>query len=344
MQKLQKIGIERYIDIAVLIFLAIFPLLFSPFRTELMGKFIVYILFALSLDLLWGYTGLMSMGHAVLFGIGGYILALSFSVSQGIPSFMARFGITELPVFFQPLTNSGIAFILGLIIPGIVAAFLGYFIINGVSFAVNPGEKLVVLGRNGVGKTTLLKSIMGILPLEQGKISFNNQDVTKIRTFQRSRLGMAYVPQGREIIPNLTVRENLEIGALGHKDINIEQRIARILEYFPALKEHLPRKGGVLSGGQQQQLAIGRALVSSPKMILLDEPTEGIQPNVVAEIAAILNKIHEEMSISIIIVEQNLKFSLRIADKFLIMQKGQIVSTGTIDLLTENIINKYLTI
>lgn len=217
-------------------------------------------------------------------------------------------------------------------------------VINGVSFTVNLGEKLVILGRNGVGKTTLLKSIMGILPLEQGKISFNNQDVTKMRTYQRSRLGMAYVPQGREIIPGLTVRENLEIGALGHKDINIEKRMEQVLEYFPALREHLPRKGGVLSGGQQQQLAIGRALISSPKMILLDEPTEGIQPNVVAEIAAILNKIHKEMSISIIIVEQNLKFSLRIADKFLIMQKGQVVSSGTIDLLTEDIINKYLTI
>lgn len=140
MQNLKKIGVERYIDVAVLIFLLIFPLLFSPFRTELMGKFIVYILFALSLDLLWGYTGLMSMGHAVLFGIGGYILALSFSVSQGVPSFMSRFGITKLPVFFLPLTNSGVAFILGLIIPGIVAAFLGYFIfsskVNGVFFSL----------------------------------------------------------------------------------------------------------------------------------------------------------------------------------------------------------------
>lgn len=216
-------------------------------------------------------------------------------------------------------------------------------IINGMSFDIDAGDKLVIIGRNGVGKTTLLKSIMGVLPLRKGNISFFDKDVSKMSSHERSRLGIAYVPQGREIIPDLTVEENLDLGGFAYKNNNAEMK-EKVLNYFPALREHLKRKGGVLSGGQQQQLAIGRALMSSPKMLILDEPTEGIQPNIVAEIAAILNRIREEMAITIVIVEQNLKFALKIAEKYLVVQKGVIVSAGNTEDLTQDIINQYLTI
>lgn len=216
-------------------------------------------------------------------------------------------------------------------------------IINGMSFDIHTGDKIVIMGRNGVGKTTLLKSIMGVLPLVKGNMSFCDKDISKTSTHDRSGLGIAYVPQGREIIPDLTVEENLELGGYAHKN-NSNDMKEKVLTYFPALREHLKRKGGVLSGGQQQQLAIGRALMSSPKMLLLDEPTEGIQPNIVAEIANILNRIREDMSITIVIVEQNLKFALKIAEKFIVIQKGEIVAKGKTDELTQEIINKYLTI
>lgn len=217
-------------------------------------------------------------------------------------------------------------------------------VINGLSLEIKQGEKLAILGRNGVGKTTFLKSIMGLLPVEQGSIGFCNKDITKSRTFQRSILGIGYVPQGREIIPLLTVEENLDLGALGHKDIDINKKKEWILNYFPALKVHLQRKGGVLSGGLQQQLALARCLMSSPKMILLDEPTEGIQPNVVAEIATTLNRISEELGITIVVVEQNLKFAKRLADKYIIMQKGSIVSEGNMEDLTDEVTRKYLVV
>jgi urea transport system ATP-binding protein len=216
-------------------------------------------------------------------------------------------------------------------------------IINGMSFDIHTGDKLVIIGRNGVGKTTLLKSVVGLLPLVQGSIDFFDQDISTTSTHDRSRLGIAYVPQGREIIPYLTVEENLELGGYAHRN-NSDDLKQKVLTYFPALREHLKRKGGVLSGGQQQQLAIGRALMSSPKILLLDEPTEGIQPNIVAEIANILNRIREEMSITIVIVEQNLKFALKIAEKFIVIQKGEIVVQGKTNELSQEIINSYLTI
>lgn len=157
-------------------------------------------------------------------------------------------------------------------------------------------------------------------------------------------MGIAYVPQGREIIPMLTVKENLELGAMSHHPKETVQLMEEILEYFPALKEHLHRKGGVLSGGQQQQLAIGRALMSKPSVLFLDEPSEGIQPNVVAEIARTLNRVHSEKSLSVFIVEQNLDFAFKIAERFYVMEKGNIVNSGnTRDVPTETI-KKYLTI
>ena len=217
-------------------------------------------------------------------------------------------------------------------------------VINDLSLHIEEGEKFAVLGRNGVGKTTFLKSIMGILPVEKGSIMFCDKDITKSRTFQRSICGIGYVPQGREIIPLLTVDENLELGALGHKDINIEEKKAWVLNYFPALNEHLNRKGGLLSGGLQQQLALARCLMSSPKMILLDEPTEGIQPNIVSEIAGILKSIADELGITVVFVEQNLKFARKLADKYVIMQKGSIVAEGIMKDLTDEVSRKYLAV
>lgn len=215
-------------------------------------------------------------------------------------------------------------------------------VINGMSLHIKEGDKVAILGRNGVGKTTLLKSIMGLLPLEQGNMEFLKKDITKKRTFLRSTGGIGYVPQGREIIPLLTVDENLNLGALGHKQIDMQKQKEWVLSYFPALQVHLPRKGGVLSGGLQQQLALARCLMSSPRMILLDEPTEGIQPNIVSEIASTLKKIAQEKKITIVVVEQNLKFAKKLADKYVIIQKGSIVAQGQMEELTDEVTRKYL--
>ena len=216
-------------------------------------------------------------------------------------------------------------------------------IVNNVSFAVDSSEKLAILGRNGVGKTTLLKSLIGLLPMQTGTLRLGDRNLTAMKAYERACNGISYVPQGREIIPNLTVQENLELGALAHTRA-VRERMAEVFDYFPILPEHLHRKGGVLSGGQQQQLAIARALMSHPKALLLDEPTEGIQPNVVAEIGNILKRIHKTLQIPIIIVEQNLKFARRLADRFLIIQKGEIVAGGAMEKLSDEIILRYLTV
>lgn len=217
-------------------------------------------------------------------------------------------------------------------------------VINNLSIKIEKGSRTAILGRNGVGKTTFLKSAMGVLPMSTGKLIFDGKDITKMKTFKRSVEGLGYVPQGREIIPLLTVNDNLELGAMGHKGINIEEKKEWVLNYFPALRVHMNRNGGVLSGGLQQQLAIARCLMGEPKMILLDEPTEGIQPNVVMEIADILKKIANETGITIAVVEQNLKFARRLADNFVIIQKGTVVAKGTMDELSDDIIKRYLSV
>ncbi|MCI7499273.1 MAG: urea ABC transporter ATP-binding subunit UrtE [Oscillospiraceae bacterium] len=216
-------------------------------------------------------------------------------------------------------------------------------VINGIDLTINEGEKLVIMGRNGVGKTTLLKSMMGVLTPESGTISFLDKDVTKLPAHSRSLMGMAYVPQGREIIPDYTVEENLDLGGYAHTKGLAGQK-AKILDLFPALEEHMKRKGGVLSGGQQQQLAIGRALMSNPKMLILDEPTEGIQPNVVAEIAHILNRVRNEMGVTIVVVEQNYRFCRKVADRFIMMQKGKIVASGMKEDMSDDLVQKYLSV
>ncbi len=218
-------------------------------------------------------------------------------------------------------------------------------VVTGVSLKIEQGEKIALLGRNGVGKTTLMKGIIGVLPIDgKGTLTIDNEDITKKPAHLHNLAGIGYVPQGREIIPDLTVRENLELGGLGHKDVDMKKQFDMVLAYFPALNPHLGRPGGVLSGGQQQQLAIARCLMGAPKVLLLDEPTEGIQPNVVFEIASIINKISKEMGLSVVVVEQNLKFAKRIAERFLIMQKGQIVCQGKMEELTDEVSKKYLSV
>lgn len=217
-------------------------------------------------------------------------------------------------------------------------------VINNLSLEIEEGSRTAILGRNGVGKTTFMKSIMGILSLESGNMEFDGKDITKMKTYKRNLEGMGYVPQGREIIPLMTVNENLELGAMDHKDVNISEKKKWVLNYFPALQVHMSRNGGVLSGGLQQQLAIARCLMGNPKVILLDEPTEGIQPNVVIEIADTLRKIAEETGITVVVVEQNLKFARRLAENYIILQKGTVVAKGKMDELSDDIIKKYLSV
>lgn len=216
-------------------------------------------------------------------------------------------------------------------------------IVTNVSFEVKQKDRLVILGRNGVGKTTLLKSLMGILPLKDGKLYLEEKDISRLKAYERSRSGIAYVPQGREIILQLTVKENLQMGAVSH-GVDYEKKAEEIFSYFPALTQHLKRKGGVLSGGQQQQLAIARALMSDPRVLVLDEPTEGIQPNIVSEIAGILLRYHKEKQVPVIVVEQNLRFARKLGNRFLIIQKGTVVKEGAIHELTDEVSTKYLSV
>jgi urea transport system ATP-binding protein len=217
-------------------------------------------------------------------------------------------------------------------------------VINNLSLHVEQGSRTAVLGRNGVGKTTLMKAIIGILPVSSGSITLEGKDIGKLRPSKRSLAGIGYVPQGREIIPMLTVDENLELGALGHKIADPKEKKEWALSYFPMLKDHLHRNGGVLSGGLQQQLALARCLMSSPKIMLLDEPTEGIQPNVVAAIAETLKRIAEDTGITILLVEQNLKFAKKVAERFVVMQKGAIVTENKMSELDDEIIHRYLSV
>lgn len=217
------------------------------------------------------------------------------------------------------------------------------YILRDVSLEVPPGEVVCLMGRNGVGKTTLLKSIMGLLPASSGAIYFDGENITSQLPNQRAKRGIAYVPQGREIFAQLTVYENLLIGLQARTDKKREMP-EEIFNLFPVLKTMLNRRGGDLSGGQQQQLAIGRALVSQPKLLLLDEPTEGIQPSIILEIEEVLQRIRQTKTTSILLVEQYLQFAKRLGDFYYIMQKGTIVSEGTTEELTEDVVKMHLTV
>lgn len=221
-------------------------------------------------------------------------------------------------------------------------------IVQNISFCVEPGEKLVLLGRNGVGKTTTLKGMIGLLPMAKGEILLDGKNISKKKPHVRVADGIAYVPQGREIIPYFTVKENLELGMQGRPK-NAERKtlinqINWVLEYFPALQEHMNRKGGVLSGGQQQQLAIARALMADPKYLMLDEPTEGIQPNIVEEMVHILKRVASDMNVAIILVEQNINFAKKFADDYMIMHKGSIVDSGRMENISDDTIKRYLAV
>ncbi len=212
-----------------------------------------------------------------------------------------------------------------------------------INLNVVKGKCTCLMGRNGVGKTTLLNVIMGLLPAKSGQIIFANQDIIKLPAEKRAPLGIGYVPQGRQIFPLLTVKENLEIG-LDTGRIKKKEIPGTIFNLFPVLEEMLNRRGGDLSGGQQQQLAIGRALVLDPTLLILDEPTEGIQPNIVRDIGKIINLLKNDMGITILLVEQKLPFARSVADNFTILDRGRSVASGAIDILDKKLISKYLTV
>lgn len=219
-------------------------------------------------------------------------------------------------------------------------------ILRQVDLKVNPGEIVCLIGRNGVGKTTLLKTIMGLLTPRQGDIHFQNQSLLPLPPYARAKLGIGYVPQGREILPRLTVRENLLLGLAAHPEPSAAQQERALTEaftLFPALETMQHRLGGNLSGGQQQQLAIARALVSHPRLLLLDEPTEGIQPSIVLEIEAAVRQIVSTRGIGVLLVEQHLHF-VKQADFYYAMQKGGIVAAGPTSELTAEIIQRYLSV
>jgi urea transport system ATP-binding protein len=219
-------------------------------------------------------------------------------------------------------------------------------ILRQVDLTVLPGQMVCLIGRNGVGKTTFLKSIMGLLPPRRGEIIYQNQVLNRLSPDRRAKLGIGYVPQGREIIPRLTVKENLLLGqeSLDQVDgLRSRELLDRVYDLFPVLRSMLDRMGGDLSGGQQQQLAIGRALMGDPQLLVLDEPTEGIQPSIILEIEAAVQRIMRESGMSVLLVEQHLQF-VRQADWYYAMQRGGIVSQGRTTELSQDVIKQFLSV
>ena len=221
------------------------------------------------------------------------------------------------------------------------AAYGGSQVLWGVDLRVGAGEVVCLMGRNGVGKTTLLKAVMGLLPTRGGRVTFNGEEVTRWPSDRRARAGIGYVPQGREVFPHLSVEENLRVAQLG---CGRTGGMDDVLDLFPALRKFLARKGGVLSGGEQQMLAIGRALLTRPKLLILDEPTEGIQPSIILEIETAIRRLREKGNVAILLVEQYLDFAQRLADEFGVMEKGAIVTTGPIKELTAEVVKRHLTV
>jgi urea transport system ATP-binding protein len=228
-------------------------------------------------------------------------------------------------------------------VTGLEAAYGRARVLFGVDLSVEAGQLMCVMGRNGVGKTTLLNSIMGVLAPTGGKVVFDGKDVTRMKTFERVQLGMGYVPQGHETFPQLTVWENLQVTleATKHRD---GAAIDEALEIFPRLTELLKRRAGFLSGGQQQQLAIARALVTRPRMLILDEPTEGIQPSIVVEIEEAIERLHKEKGISVLLVEQYLELALRLADGFVILEGGVVQYSGSAEDLRDDKVKRLLAV
>ena len=214
-------------------------------------------------------------------------------------------------------------------------------ILHGLDFNVAPGEIVAIMGRNGMGKTTLMKSLMGVIPTRSGHVRMNGDEITRLKSHQRVARGVAYVPQGRQIFSTMTVEENLETGltVTGERSVPGE-----IYEMFPVLLEMKNRRGGNLSGGQQQQLAIARALAANPKVLLLDEPTEGIQPSIIREMGRTLRRIRDERGLSIVVSEQVLSFALDVADRVLVIENGEFAFEGPREGLDEDRVAKFLSV
>jgi urea transport system ATP-binding protein len=229
------------------------------------------------------------------------------------------------------------------------AGYGGTQVLFDVSLKVADGQIACLMGRNGVGKTTLLNTIMGLIPANKGRITLNSRELTNTPTHFRAWSGIGYVPQGRGIFPGLTVAENLETGLEAAGNLSGRSRVENdslqeVLEIFPGLKPFLKRRGGNLSGGQQQQLAIARALVSKPDLLLLDEPTEGIQPSIIDQIEELLLAIRAQRKVAVLLVEQYVDFAIKVADQYYFMETGTIVADGAIQQLTDEIISRYMEI
>ena len=216
-------------------------------------------------------------------------------------------------------------------------------ILHNLSLQADKAQILAVLGRNGVGKTSLLRTIMGLTDRAEGAVTLDGQDISKALTHERARAGIGYVPQGRQIIPDFSIRENILMGGFAANGQG--RKIPEIVpELFPYLMENLDRPGGVLSGGQQQQLAIARALAAHPKVLLMDEPTEGIQPNIVEQIEGCIVRLNRELGLTIILVEQNVRFARDAAHAFAMIENGRSVAAGPIDALSDDLVAKHMTI
>ena len=224
------------------------------------------------------------------------------------------------------------------------ADIAGSRILRGVTLEVKPGEVVALMGRNGVGKTTTLRTIVGILPNRSGSITYEGKRIDKVATDVRARSGIANVPQGRDIFPHLTVGENLQAGLTVKRRSKGEAREAleKVYSLFPVLSEMTKRKGGVLSGGQQQQLAIGRALLTDPKLLILDEPTEGIQPSIIDHIGDTLKMLKKEGTLAMLLVEQYVDFCRETADRFYAMDRGTVAASGDIAELTDELVKEHL--
>jgi urea transport system ATP-binding protein len=218
----------------------------------------------------------------------------------------------------------------------------GSHTLRGTTLSVLPGMCTCVMGRNGVGKTTLLKAIMGIVPVRSGSVRMGDRELVGADASVRARAGIGYVPQGRDIFPDLTVEENLRVGTLtGRPRRTIPDLVFRL---FPVLRTMMGRRGGDLSGGQQQQLAIGRALTLVPKCVLLDEPTEGIQPSIVHELGDVIRKLATEENIAVLLVEQKLPFARKVADRFFLMERGSVVASGAMSELSDELVQQHLAV
>ena len=214
-------------------------------------------------------------------------------------------------------------------------------VLHGLNFTLGRNEIVAVVGRNGMGKTTLMKALAGLIPASSGKAHVDSQDITHMKSFERVRAGVGYVPQGRMIFSSMSVKENIETGL---SSTNLSEIPAHLFELFPVLKDMSQRRGGNLSGGQQQQLAIARALATQPKVLLLDEPTEGIQPSIIREMARVLKRIRNEHQLSILVSEQVLSFALDIADRVLVLENGDIVHEANRDDVDEHQVAAFLAV